>query len=407
MITDNPTSSSTSPDAATSSPVSGVAEIPPEESVKTPVPSPKKSTRLHSLDALRGFDMFWIMGGANIIHALTKYFDWGFLHVINDQLTHVDWDGFTFFDMIFPLFLFIAGVAMPFSLTKRLERGESKKKLMWHVVQRGLILVVLGLIMGNGLFRKDFSEMRFPSVLGRIGMAYMFAGLIVLNTKLRGQILACLGILLSYWAAMALIPVPGHGAGVLTMEGNLASYLDRTILPGKLYKGIHDPEGLLSTFPAIATALLGALAGILLSPDNRRMVPWKKAACLLISGCILLWLGKLWGLWFPINKNLWSSSFVIYVGGWSLIFLSVFYFIIDVRGYKKWAFFFTVIGLNPILIFMAPRFIDFNFTANKVFGGLAANYAGSFKYAFMAIALVTVKWLLLYFLWRKKVFLRV
>lgn len=370
-------------------------------------PLPKKSARLHSLDALRGFDMFWIMGGANVIHAATKYFDWGVLHAINDQLTHVEWNGFAFYDMVFPLFLFIAGVAMPFSLTKRLDRGEDKKKLMRHVIVRGLILVALGLIMSNGLFQKTFSEMRFATVLGRIGLAYMFAGLIVLNTKLLGQILSFLGILLVYWAMMTLIPVPGHGAGVLTMEGNLASYLDRQLLPGKLYKGIHDPEGILSTFPAIATALLGALTGILLSPDNRRFQPWMKAVLLALAGVFLLWIGKLWDPWFPINKNLWSSSFVVYVGGWCLIFLSAFYFVIDVLGFKKWAFFFTVIGLNPILIFLAPRFVDFNFTANKIFGGFSTAFVGNFNYVFMALALLLVKWLLLYFLWRNKVFLRV
>lgn len=367
----------------------------------------KKTARLHSLDALRGFDMFWIMGGGSLIHALTAYFNWPILHAINDQLHHVEWDGFTFYDMIFPLFLFIAGVAMPFSLTKRLQRGEEKSKLTRHVIQRGLILVLLGIVYNNGLFQTTFAEMRFPSVLGRIGMAYMFAGLIVINTKMIGQALSFVGLLLAYWAMLKWIPVPGHGAGILTMEGSLVGYVDSHLIPGRLYKGVHDPEGLLATIPAVATALLGALTGIFLSPESRQLQPWMKAVCLALAGTALLWLGKFWDPFFPINKNLWSSSFVIYVGGWSLIFLSVFYFIIDVMGFKKWAIFFTVIGLNPILIYMAPKFIDFTYTANAVFKGFADSFAGSFTPVLMVTAALAIKWLLLYLLYRKKVFLRI
>jgi predicted acyltransferase len=366
----------------------------------------REPVRLHSLDALRGFDMFWIIGGAGLVHALTAYFDWPLLHTINDQLHHVEWDGFTFYDMIFPLFLFIAGVAMPFSLTKRLARGEDKRKLMRHVIQRGLVLVVLGIIMNNGLFQTVFSEMRFPSVLGRIGLAYMFAGLIVLNTRLWGQVLWFGGLLLGYWALMMWLPLPGHVAGSLTMEGSLAGYLDSRLIPGRLYKGVHDPEGLLATLPAIGTALLGALTGLFLSPESRRLEPWMKAVCLALAGTALLWLGKFWDPLFPINKNLWSSSFVVYVGGWSLLLLSIFYLVIDVFGCKKWALFFTVIGLNPILIYMAPKFINFGYTADAFFGGFAGFFPG-LQPVLMVIATLAIKWLLLYFLYRKKVFLRI
>ena len=356
--------------------------------------------------------MFWIIGGASLIHELTKYLDSiesaasPFFHAINDQLHHVEWNGFTFYDMIFPLFLFIAGVAMPFSLTNRLNRGEDKIKLMRHVIQRGLILVLLGIVYNNGLFQSSFDEMRFPSVLGRIGLAYMFAGLIVLNTKFLGQIYWFVGLLLGYWTAMMWLPLPGHTAGVLTMEGSLAGYIDSHLIPGRLYKGVHDSEGLLATIPAISTALLGALTGLFLSPDSRQFQPWMKAVWLVIAGVTLLCLGKGWDLVFPINKNLWSSSFVVYVGGWSLIFLSFFYLIIDVFGFKKWAIIFTVIGLNPILIYMAPKFFNFSYTANAFFGGLAG-FNEDFKPVIMVIAALAIKWLLLYFLYRKKLFLRI
>ena len=180
------------------------------------------------------------------------------------QLHHVEWDGFVFYDLIFPLFLFVAGVAMPFSLTGRLERGDDKRALIFHVVRRGLLLVALGIVYNNGLFRVSAEQMRYPSVLGRIGLAYMFAALIVLNTRRRAQVAWFVSLLLGYWAAMTLIPVPGHGAGQLTVDGSLAGYLDRLLIPGRLHLGVHDPEGLLSTIPAISTALLGAFAGHLL-----------------------------------------------------------------------------------------------------------------------------------------------
>ena len=369
-----------------------------------------KTDRLASLDALRGFDMFWIAGGEGIVHSLAELTGWGVAIWASTQLRHVAWDGFVFYDMIFPLFLFIAGVAMPFSLTRRAEQGEDKKKLMLHVVRRGLILVVLGVIYNNGLFQMSFAETRFPSVLGRIGLAYMFAGLIVLNTRLRGQVMWFVGLLVGYWAAMKLIPVPGFGAGQLTMDGSLAGYVDRMVLPGRLYRGVHDPEGLLSTIPAISTALLGVFAGTLLRRDLSDlpgMTRQRKALILAAAGVAGLLLGYVWGFAFPINKNLWSSSFVLFAGGWSLLLLALFYLVIDVWGYTKWAFFFVVIGMNSILIYMAGSFIDFAYTTNFFFEGLLSPIEGPAQRVLWWMGFVLVEWTFLYFLYRKKTFLRI
>jgi len=369
-----------------------------------------KTDRLASLDALRGFDMFWIAGGEGIVHSLAELTGWGVAIWASTQLRHVAWDGFVFYDMIFPLFLFIAGVAMPFSLTRRAEQGEDKKKLMLHVVRRGLILVVLGVIYNNGLFQMSFAETRFPSVLGRIGLAYMFAGLIVLNTRLRGQVMWFVGLLVGYWAAMKLIPVPGFGAGQLTMDGSLAGYVDRMVLPGRLYRGVHDPEGLLSTIPAISTALLGVFAGTLLRRDLSDvpgMTRQRKALILAAAGVAGLLLGYIWGFAFPINKNLWSSSFVLFAGGWSLLLLALFYLVIDVWGYTKWAFFFVVIGMNSILIYMAGSFIDFAYTTNFFFEGLLSPIEGPAQRVLWWMGFVLVEWTFLYFLYRKKTFLRI
>ncbi|MFQ5738850.1 MAG: acyltransferase family protein [Acidobacteriota bacterium] len=365
------------------------------------------SSRLVSLDALRGFDMFWIIGGEGVFHALAKWSGWSLALWASHQLHHVKWNGFVFYDMIFPLFLFIAGAAMPFSLTKRLERGENKQKLMFHVVRRGLVLVLLGIIYNNGLFRVALGEMRYPSVLGRIGLAYLLAALIVLNTRLRGQVLWFGGLLLGYWAAMMWIPVPGYGAGQLTLDGSLVAYLDRLLVPGKLYLGVHDPEGLLSTIPAISTALLGAFAGYLLRRDFPGVTRGRKALLLVGAGIACLVLGRLWGLTFPINKNLWTSSFVLYAGGWSLLLLALFYAVIDVWGKKQWSFFFVVIGMNSILIYMAGSLIDFGYTTDFFLKGLLQPLSAAAQAIFWWIGFILVEWLFLYFLYRKKLFLRV
>jgi predicted acyltransferase len=361
--------------------------------------------RLYSLDALRGFDMFWIMGAEEIFHGLAKATGSPFWEAISLQFTHPDWNGFHFYDLIFPLFLFIAGVATPYSVGRELQNGKSKKQVLGRVVRRGLILVILGIIYNNGLQLKPLAEIRFGSVLGRIGLAYMFANIIYIYSKHITQIIWLCSLLVGYWLLLKFNSAPGFLRGDLTMEGNFASYLDRSILPGRLYLGIHDPEGLVSTIPAIGTGLLGILAGSYIknSTANGQI----KALRLAIAGIILIGLALLWNLDFPINKNLWSSSFVLNVGGISLLLLSLFYYIIDVLGYVRWSFFFRIIGMNSILIYMSGRFIDWDYTTNGFFKWLGQLIGDPVNAIIMAICYVMVKWVFLYFMYRKKIFLRV
>ncbi len=361
--------------------------------------------RLYSLDALRGFDMFWIMGADEIFQTMSKASGSPFWSGIANQFTHPDWNGFHFYDLIFPLFLFIAGVATPYSVGRELEKGTGRQKLLWRVVRRGLILVVLGIIYNNGLQIKPLAEIRLPSVLGRIGLAYMFANIIYLYTKPKGQVAWFCGLLVGYWLLLLLNAAPGFHAGDLTMQGNFASYIDRSVIPGKLYLGIHDPEGLVSTIPAIGTGLLGILAGNLLR--NSPYTQAAKAARLAIAGVIFIIVALVWNIVFPINKNLWTSSFVLLVGGISLLLLSGFYYIIDIRGYKKWAFFFSVIGMNSILIYMSGRFINWNYMTNGFFRWLGQLVGNPFDIVVMAICYVALKWAFLYFMYKKKVFVRV
>jgi predicted acyltransferase len=199
--------------------------------------------RLMSLDALRGFDMFWIVGGAMFVRAVAAAMNprWG--EVLARLGEHPYWNGYTPWDQIFPLFMFIVGVAIPYSLGKRIERGEGGAALYWRIIRRGLILVLLGMIY-NGLLRFDFANQRYPSALGRIGLTYMFAALIALHSRARGQVLAIVGLLVGYWAVMKYVPVPGYGPGDWTPGHTLAGYIDRLLIPGVLYEKVRDPEGI-------------------------------------------------------------------------------------------------------------------------------------------------------------------
>lgn len=363
------------------------------------------SQRLYSLDALRGFDMFWIIGGEEIFHSMAKATGSPFWQVLSDQFEHPAWNGFHFYDLIFPLFLFIAGVATPYSVGKEREKGTPRNKLLVRVIRRGLILVLLGIIYNNGLKIHPLSEIRFCSVLGRIGLAYMFANIIYLYTKERGQVIWFVALLVGYWLLLLFNSAPGFPHGDLTMQGNFASYIDRSVIPGRLYLGIHDPEGLVSTIPAIGTGLLGILAGNLLK--NSPLSPAGKAGRLALAGVISLVLALVWNTVFPINKNLWTSSFVLNVGGISLLLLSAFYYVIDVLGYRKWAFFFSVIGMNSILIYLSGHFINWKYATDGFFYWVGQIVASPYNTVAMVFCFLAVKWVFLYFLYKKKVFLRV
>jgi predicted acyltransferase len=372
----------------------------------TPAP---KSERLLSLDALRGFDLFWILGGEGVVHALLALTGWAWVAAVSAQLKHVAWNGFQAYDLIFPTFLFLAGVSTPFSLRHRLG-AENRKEVVRKIVRRGLILVLLGIIYNNGLQWKGLDQMRFASVLGRIGLAGMFAQLIFLFNahRLRRLWWWLGGLLVGYYVVMITCSAPGYARGDLTLEGNFASYVDRLILPGKLHRGTHDPEGLFSTIPAIATALLGVFAGLWLQRPNEEATPWRKARRLALAGLVCLAGGGLWDYAFPINKNLWTSSFVLWAGGWSFLLLALFYWTIDVRGWaQRFGAFFAVVGMNSIFIYMAGRFIDFGYTSKALFGGLAKTLPDAAQPLALAIGLFAVEWALLWLMQRQKWVLRV
>lgn len=366
-----------------------------------------QSKRLYSLDALRGFDMFWIMGGEGIFIGLATLTGWPVFTWWAQQLEHVQWHGFHFYDMIFPLFLFIAGISFPFSLAKRESMNASRMSIYKHVIYRGLILVFLGILYNNGV-KFDLGELRYGSVLGRIGLAWMFAAIIFMNTKLTFRIVWFWSLLIGYWLLLLIFPAHDLGSSdPFSQTGNLASYIDRLIMPGRLYLGNHDPEGIFSTIPAISTALLGMFTGEFLKSKYLNDKQLLKVLYMVLAAVAFMILGKIWDLAFPINKNLWTSSFVCFVGGLSLLLFSVFYLIIDVWNFRKWAFFFVVIGMNPITIYLAERIINFRAAGRFFFGGLTELLPETWTPMLNGIAVTAVGWVFLYVLYKKKIFLRV
>ena len=263
-------------------------------------------------------------------------------------LLHATWDGWTPTDLVFPSFVFIVGVAIPLGLGKRLARGDSSGAIMSKVFRRTLIIFAIGLFLNAFPFDKSIATLRIPGVLQRIAICYCVASLIFLKVGVRGQLLTTAALLLGYWGAMVAIPVPGVGAGDLSRPNNLAAYIDTHLLAGHTYKSDYDPEGILSTLPAIATTMIGVLAGIWLG--GRRPIG-EKVAGIFAGGTLCFLVGWSWAWVLPINKALWSSSFTLYSAGLSLLLLGVCAFLIEVLGYKRWAVPFLVFGSNPIVAY--------------------------------------------------------
>jgi predicted acyltransferase len=372
------------------------------------------SDRLVSLDTLRGFDMFWIIGGHQILSALSAIVSASWLTWLLARLEHPRWDGFEPYDLIFPLFLFIAGVSTPMSIAKRQSLGATTGNIYRHIILRGVILVALGIIY-NGL-PTDWSDagvwadVRYPSVLGRIGLAYMFAAIIAMNTQLTGRLITIVTLLVGYWAALRFIPVPEFGANDLLTPGHtLTDYIDRTLIRfGTLYHGDRDPEGLFATLPAIATALIGVITGQMLMRSDRSGM--RKTITMLLGGLVCLGLGWAWSreslVQFHLNKNLWSSSFVLYCAGWSLLLLAIFYLVIDVWKFRWWTKIFAVIGANAIFIYMAAKLIDFKSLSSNLFAG-PVSLSGAYGPVLVACGVLLIEWGLLYLMYSKKIFLKV
>jgi len=338
---------------------------------------------------------------------------------IYPQLRHAAWHGWTFTDWIFPFFLFIVGVAMTFSFAKRKEAGADKKALYLVILKRSAIILALGLFLSGFPFF-NLSTIRVPGVLQRIAVCYLVASLIFLNTLIRAQILWVIGLLASYWLMMTLIPVPGVGAGVLEEGKNFAAYVDSAVLSGHMWSVTKtwDPEGIVSTIPAIATTVIGVLCGHWLRSGRS---PEEKTAWMFVAGNALLLLGAILDMWMPINKSLWTSSYSVFMSGWALICFATFYWFIDVKKHTRWAMPFVIYGMNAILVFVLSGVVARTSTLitveqadgsetslnswafNNVYAPLASPTNASLLFA---ICFVLLMYVIAWLMWKKHWFLR-
>jgi len=363
------------------------------------------SGRLESLDALRGFDMLFIMGLAELIVSVCSMFPEGADCFLARNMEHVDWNGIRIMDTVFPTFLFIAGISFPYSLAKQKEQRKSNSAIILKIITRAIALILLGLIY-NGLLRFDFQNLRCASVLARIGIAWMFAALFQLFFSRKTRVTIAISILVLYWLAMMFVPQGGSiPEEPFSFDGNLVGFIDRIILPGKMYEGTFDPEGLFSTIPAIVTAMLGMMTGEYVRSSDHS--GGRKTLYMILASVAMLAIGLLWSTVFPINKKLWTSTFVLVAAAYALLLFSVFYFIIDVLGIRGWAMPLKVVGMNSITIYMAQSIINFNGISRFFFGGFARMFPDGWSECIMNAAYMLVCWLFLYFLYRKKTFLKV
>lgn len=351
--------------------------------------------------------MLFIMGFSGFVIALCSLFPDGGEWWLAQTMKHVKWNGLAHHDTIFPLFLFLAGLSFPFSYAKQCEAGATRRDIYLKIARRTLTLILLGLIY-NGLFKLDFANLRVCSVLGRIGLAWCIASLLYINFSRTTRIIISVTILVGYWLVVGYIPAPDVvGGDPLSMQGTIVGYVDRLITPGRLLydNGRFDPEGLFSTIPAVVTAMLGAFTGEYVRSEKHSGA--RKSLIMFAVAVAMLGIGLLWDLVFPINKMLWSSSFVLVVGAYSLAMFSLFYYVIDVRGVARWTFPLQVIGMNSITIYMAQKIIPFKSITKFFLGGAAELLPPEWGELLLKGGFVAVCWLFLYFLYRKKIFLKV
>jgi predicted acyltransferase len=384
------------------------------KSFSNAVPAPPSVRRVVSVDALRGFNFVWILGGEGAVYALDEMLRGhgpllaavgGFL---GTQMTHVEWSGFRFYDLVFPLFIFVTGVAIVLSLPRLVER-EGLAQAHGRVLRRALLLYVLGLIFYGGI-SQHWSDIRYVGVLQRIAFCYLSASLLFLHLGWRSLAAVLVALLGGYWALMSLVPVPGIGAGSFEPDANLADWIDAHYLPGRLWDGTRDPEGLLSTLPAVATCLIGVFAGLLL--QDGRLTPRQKSLALIGGGIVMTVAGYLWGLQFPVIKALWTSSFVLVAGGYSLILLGLWHQVIDVWGFTRWTTVLVWIGANAIMLYFINGLVGFEPVARRLVGGDFAAMldaavtpgTGGFVTHLVGLGLVVA---LAGYCYRRRIFLRV
>lgn len=386
----------------------------PEPMRYVELPSVLQPPRVVSVDALRGLNMFWIMGFDGAMEALSQMTGGKGMAIgavggfLGTQFGHVPWQGLRFYDLIFPLFIFLTGVSIVLSLPRLVER-DGLAKAHIRIVRRSVLLYIMGLIAYGGI-SAHWTDVRLLGILQRIAICYLITSLMFLHFNLRGLIAAAAALLVGYWALMTFIPVPGVGAGSYAPDANLANWLDRTYLPGRLWDTTRDPEGMLSTLPAVGTCLLGVFAGLLLR--DKRLSESQKTLWLGAAGLALLAAGYLWALQFPIIKAIWTSSFVLVTAGYSALLLAAMHQIVDIWQWRRWATIFVWIGANALALYFLNDVANFYALAARFVGGdlsdlldrAVAQGGGGFIIHLVMLGLAIA---LAGFLYRHKIFIRV
>ncbi|MDP2338753.1 MAG: DUF5009 domain-containing protein [Bacteroidota bacterium] len=373
----------------------------------------EKPARLMSLDALRGFDMFWIIGGETVFTALAKASNNSFLNAISVQMDHVDWEGFHFYDLIMPLFLFMVGMSIPFSTAKRISLGETSKKIYFHAFKRSVILFLLGMVCQCHLLSFDINKLHLiHDTLQSIAIGYFFSILIFTRLKLRSQLILTSGLLLLYFGILQLVAVPGHEAGYMTPEINISKYVEHLVF-GRFDDAPSAYTWFLGSLGFVATVMTGVFASTIIRTQNLK-IKWvassnmliHKTVALAVAGLALVVAGQLANIWFPIIKHIWNPSFVLFSSGLSFLLMALFYYLIDVKGYQRWAFWLKVIGMNSIFIYMAVHLIDFNDIAQNLVHGFE-QLMNDYYPAFRSAVQVSIEYAILYWMYKKGTFVKV
>ncbi len=355
--------------------------------------------RILSVDALRGFDMFWIVGGEIIFKSLDKIFQNSTTAWISLQLDHVEWLGFRFYDIIMPLFLFIVGVAMPFSFSKRLAAGDSKFKIMTHVVKRVITLWILGMLVQGHLLSYSIEKLDlYSNTLQAIAAGYFISAILILYVKAIGQIIGTISLMLVYWLVMAFLPAT---SGAYLPDNNAAIYIDKLLL-GSFQDGTTY-AWMLSSLNFGATTMLGVFTGYLLRSEFSK---YRKVAYMLIFAAVCYLLAIIWHPVHPIIKHIWTGSFVLYAGSFCILLLAVFYLIIDVWNVKAWSKFFIIIGANAIVAYVASHLFDFRLVSDVFIRGLE-QYTGTWFDFVRNTGGFMVLFGLLWYMYVKKIFVKV
>jgi len=370
-----------------------------------------KPVRLESLDALRGFDMLWIIGGGAVVHTLASASNSSFVNVLSQQMWHVRWEGFYFEDLIMPLFLFMVGMSIPFSIDKRLSMGDSKKKIYLHTFKRWIILLILGMIYEGNLLALDIHNIFIGSVLGSIGIGYFFSVIIYNELNLKRQIWLTAGLLAVYWSILTFVPVPGQQAGVLLPESNIVKYVENMALGRFARTGVRY-MWVLDTLGFICTVMTGVFASTVIRGNSRLSFVKSsdgqihKTLILALTGLALICTSLVLNPWFPVIKNIWNPTFVLLTSGLSFLLITLFYFVIDVKGYKRWAFWLKVIGMNSITAYLAVHFFPFGSLANTFVFGLE-QFLGPYYLVVQSLAALAIIYVILYWMYKKRTFIKI